>query len=323
VSHSRAKLNLLGRELLISRIGAGWSMRAAARAQGISAARASVLWWRYQREGVAAFSERSSRPHHSPRRLAIAIERRIERARRRLRQGPLRLSWALGIARSTIYAVLRRLGLNHRRVFAPPRGAFRRYERAVPGDLVHIDTKKIGRLPQGGGKRFGLSAHSRVMRHGRRATGWEYAHVAVDDRSRVQYSERLRAEDAASCAGFTARALLFFADHGVRVRQVMTDNAFSYVHGRGFATVLASAGVEHIRIPAYTPRWNGKAEAFIGILLREWAYARPYLSNRARATAFARFGRSYNFSRIHGELGGLTPMQRLCQDVHNVRGQHT
>ncbi len=240
-----------------------------------------------------------------------------------LRQGPLRLSWALGIARSTIYAVLRRLGLNHRRVFAPPRPAFRRYERALPGELVHIDTKKVGRLPDGGGKRFGLSPHSRGPHHGRPGTGWEHVHVAVDDRTRVQYSERLPSADAASCAAFTARALLFFADHGVRVRQVMTDNAFSYVHGRAFATVLRSAAVEHLRIPAYTPRWNGKAEAFIGIALREWAYARPYTSNRARAVAFARFSRTYNFRRIHGELGGLTPMQRLCHDVHNVRGQHT
>jgi len=323
VSHSRTKRNALGRELLITRIGAGWSIRSAARAQGLSPARASVLWHRFVAEGPRAYTERSSRPHHSPRRLTVAIERRIERARRRLRQGPLRLSWVLGIARSTVYVVLRRLGLNHRRVFAPARAAFRRYERARPGDLVHIDTKKVGRLPDGGGKRFALSAHSRGPHHGRPGTGWEYAHVAVDDRTRVQYSERLPKEDAASCAGFTVRAPLFFADHGVRVRQVMTDNAFSYVHGRAFAAVLASAAVEHIRIPPYTPRWNGKAEAFIGILLREWAYARPYTSNRSRAAAFGRFGRAYNFRRIHGELGGLTPMQRLCHDVHNVRGQHS
>jgi transposase InsO family protein len=319
VSHSRAKLNAFGRELLIGRIAAGWSIRAAARAQGVSAARACVLWRRYRLEGVVAFVERSSRPHRSPRRLRVAIERRIERARRRLRQGPLRLSWILGIARSTIYAVLRRLGLNHRRVFAPRPASFRRYERALPGDLVHIDTKKVGRLPEGGGKRFDPNKHTKKSAR----IGWEYVHVAVDDRSRVQYSERLRSEDAASCAAFTARALLFFADHGVRVRQVMTDNAFSYIHARAFAAVLTSATVQHIRIPPYTPRWNGKAEAFIGILLREWAYARPYLSNGTRAAAFARFGRSYNFRRIHGELGGLTPMQRLCQDVHNVRGQHS
>jgi transposase InsO family protein len=319
VSHSRAKLNALGRQLLIARIGAGWSMRAAARAQGLSPARASVLWHRFIVEGPRAYSERSSRPHHSPRRVAIAIERRIERARRRLRQGPLRLSWVLGIARSTIYAVLRRLGLNHRRVFAPPRPVFRRYERARPGDLVHIDTKKVGRLPEGGGKRFDAAKHSKKSAR----IGWEYVHVAVDDRTRVQYSERLHGEDGGACTAFLGRALLFFADHGVRVRQVMTDNAFSYIHSRVFATVLRSASVAHVRIPPYTPRWNGKAEAFIGILLREWAYARPYASNRSRAAAFAGFSRSYNYRRIHGELGGLTPMQRLCLDVHNVRGQHT
>jgi transposase InsO family protein len=317
VSHSRAKLNPFGRRLLCERIRSGMAVRLAARMLGISHARAYVLWHRYLDEGEGAFELRSSRPHRSPRRSPERLERRIERARRRLRWGPLRLSWQLGLARSTIYAVLRRLQLHRLRFFDPPRPVFRRYERAVPGDLVHVDTKKVGRLPEGGGKRFGLG-----QRRSRRA-GWEYVHVAVDDRTRVQYSERLPSERAGDAAAFTARALRFFLDHGVRVRQVMTDNHFSYKYGAAFAAVLAAAGAEHLRIPDYTPRWNGKAEAFIGILLREWAYARPYTSNRGRAIAFHRFGRSYNHRRIHGELGGQTPMQRLLADVNNVRGQHS
>ncbi len=150
--------------------------------------------------------------------------RRIERARRRRRWGPLRLSWELGLPRSTIYVVLRRLQLHRLRFFRPPRPVYRRYERPVPGDLVHIDTKKVGRVPEGGGKRFG------PPRTGPGA-GWEYVHVAVDDRSRVHYSERLGSERAADAAAFTARALRFFADHDIRVRQVMTDNHWGYDKG--------------------------------------------------------------------------------------------
>jgi transposase InsO family protein len=318
VSHSRAKLNAYGRRLLCERIQAGFPVRVAARMVGISHARAYIIWHRYTAERERAFELRSSRPHHSPRRLAPRLEARIERARRRRRWGPLRLQWLLGIARSTIYQVLRRLGISRRRDLDPRPAPPRRYERATPGDLVHIDTKKLGRLLPGGGKRVW-----QVKRTGRGGAGWEYVHLAVDDRTRVWYIERLRSDDAGACASFLARALAFFADHGVPVRQVMTDNAFSYVHGRLFQAVLAAWGIEHLRTPPYTPRWNGKAEAAVGILLREWAYARPYLSNRARAIAFSRIAHSYNHRRIHGELGGLTPMQRLLADVNNVRGHHS
>lgn len=317
MSHSRAKLNAYGRRLLCERIQSGFPVRVAARMVGISHARAYIIWQRYLAEGETAFELRSSRPHRSPRRTRAQLERRIERARRRRRWGPLRLSWLLGIARSTIYAVLRRLGLSHRRVFRIPLPPTRRYERETPGDLLHIDTKKLGRIPVGGGKRVW-----EIKRTGRSKPGWDYLHVAVDDRSRVPYVERLLGDDVVSCARFTERALHFFADRGVRVRQVMTDNAMSYRHGRLFQEVLARHGIEHVHIPAYTPRWNGKAEAFIGILLREWAYARPYVDNRARAIALPAFVHHYTHRRPHGELGGLTPMQRLIADVNNVRGQH-
>jgi transposase InsO family protein len=202
-------------------------------------------------------------------------------------------------------------------VFRPAAPVYRRYERDVPGDLMHVDTKKLGRLPRGGGKRFG--PHNRDL--GKR--GWEYIHVAVDDRTRVPYVERLSSEGGPACAGFVRRALAFFADLGAPVRQVMTDNAFAYIHSKDFAAVLAAAGATHVRTPSYTPRWNGKAEAFIGILLREWAYARPYADNRARAIALPAFVHSYTHRRPHGELGGQTPMQRLLADVHKVNGKYS
>ena len=197
VSHSRAKLNPFGRRLLCERIAKGFPVRIAARMVGISHARAYIIWHRYLGEGEAAFELRSSRPHRSPGRTPELVMRRIERARRRRRWGPLRLSWELGLPRSTIYVVLRRLQLHRLRFFRPPRPVYRRYERPVPGDLVHIDTKKVGRVPEGGGKRFG------PPRTGPGA-GWEYVHVAVDDRSRVHYSERLGSERAADAGAFTA-----------------------------------------------------------------------------------------------------------------------
>lgn len=195
MSHSRAKLNPFGRRLLIERICSGWRVRAAAAAAGISRQRAYVLVARFRTEGPPAFELRSSRPRRSPRRTPEWVERRIEQARRRLREGPLRLSFALRMARSTIYAVLRRLGLQRLRFFDPPRPRYRRYERAVPGDLVHIDTKKLGKIPVGGGKHFGPE------RKGPGA-GSEYIHVAVDDRTRLAYAERLGSERAADSAAF-------------------------------------------------------------------------------------------------------------------------
>ena len=186
----------------------------------------------------------------------------------------------------------------------------RRYERPVPGDLLHLDTKKLGRLLPGGGKRVWA-----LKRTGPGGAGWEYVHVAVDDRSRVAYVERLASDDARSCALFLERALAYFSDLGMRVRQVMTDNARSSRNGRDFAQILRRQRIEHIRIPPYTPRWNGKAEAFIGILLKEWAYARPYVDNRARAIALPAFVHTYTHRRPHGDLGGLTPIQRLVNDL--------
>ncbi len=317
--HSRTKLTALGRRLLVSRIQSGWSFRTAAGAQGISAARAHALWHRFVVEGEHAFMPRSSRPRRSPRRTPARIEQRIERVRIRERVGPRAIAWALGLARSTVYAVLRRLGLGHLKVFRLRR-RFRRYERPVPGDLGHIDTKKLPRLGPGLGHRFAERASA--VRH--RRLGYVYEHVLLDDRTRVAYRETLPSEGAEDAAEFLERALRHFAGLGVRFRQLMSDNHFSYTKSRRFAEILERERIEHITIPPYTPRWNGKVEAVIKILLREVAYARAYPSEAQRERAFRRFDHHYNFVRRHGELGGLTPMQRLADDrVNNVTGQNS
>jgi transposase InsO family protein len=318
MSHFRAKLNPFGRRLLCERIAAGFPVRVAAQMVGISDARAYVIWHRYLDEGPRAFELRSSRPHHSPRRIPRQLERQIERHRRRHKTGPRAIGWALGIARSTVYAVLRRLGLGHLKAFREQR-TVRRYERPAPGDLVHIDTKKLPRLGRGLGHHF--VDRAAAVRH--RGIGSVFEHILVDDRTRVSYRETLPTENADAVADFLERALAHFAALGVTVRQLMSDNAFSYIYGRRFAAILAWRGITHITIPPYTPRWNGKAEAFIKILLREAAYARPYRSDADRERAFAQFDHHYNFTRRHGEIGGLTPMQRLADDLlNNVRGQN-
>lgn len=319
MSHSMAKLNPYGRRLLCERIASGFPVRVAARMVGISHARAYIIWHRYLDEGEAAFELRSSRPHRSPCRTPAHLERRIERVRRRERVGPRAIGWALGLARSTVYAVLRRLGLGQLTVFRERR-RFRRYERPAPGDLGHIDTKKLPRLGPGLGHRF--VDRPNAVRH--RRLGYVYEHAFVDDRTRTSYRETLPSEGADDAADFLERALAHFAGLGVRFRQLMSDNHWSYTKSRRFAQILGRERIEHITIPPYTPRWNGKVEAFIKILLREVAYARPYPSEAARERAFRRFDHHYNFVRRHGEIGGLTPMQRFADDlVNNVPGQNS
>lgn len=318
MSHSRAKLNANGRRLLIERIIEGaWPVARAAAAQGISRQRAYVLLRRFEREGEPALRPRSSRPHRIPRRTARRIEQRIERIRRRRKLGPRAIGWIIGTARSTVYAVLRRLGLSRRRDLEPPRPRFIRYERGAPGDLGHIDTKRLGRIPQGGGH----FAHGRSDRVRGRGIGYLFEHVLVDDRSRCYYRETRPSERAADTAAFLERAIAHFATLGVRFRELMSDNHWSYTHSTAFQAILAREGIRHLTIPANTPRVNGKVERLIGTLLQEVVYARPYTSDAQRARALRRFDDYYHHRRPHGSLGGIPPMQRLAADlVNNVPG---
>ena len=321
MSHSRAKLNANGRRLLVERIiTQGWPVARAATAQGISRQRAYVLLGRFTREAEAAFEPRSSRPRRMPRRTARRIEQRIERIRWRRKLGPRAIGWSIGTAGSTVYAVLRRLGLSRRRDLEPPRPRFIRYERGAPGDLGHIDTKRLGRIPQGGGH----FAHGRSGRVRGRGIGYVYEHVLVDDRSRCYYRETRPSERAADSAAFLERALAHFARLGVRFAELMSDNHWSYTHSTAFQAILAREGIRHLTIPANTPRVNGKVERLIGTLLQEVVYARPYTSDAQRERALRRFDDHYHHRRPHGSLGGIPPMQRLAADlVNNVPGHVT
>lgn len=284
-SHKNARLRFTGRVCLVTRVVQdGWSGQQAAHAFGVSA---RTVWkWvaRFRADGRAGLRDRPSRPARSPTRLVPALERRIARLRAR-RQTGAQIATTLGLPRSTVGDVLRRLGLG-RLPSLTPRPPIVRYERERPGELLHVDAKKLGRIHPG------IVGHritgDRAVRGPRRRTGWEVLHVAIDDASRVAYAELLPDESAASAVLFLERAVAWLAGLGVTVERVMTDNALCYTQ-RQYAQALARLGLQHRRTRPYTPRTNGKAERFIQTALREWAYAKPYRSSRGRAGALGPF----------------------------------
>lgn len=309
--HRTAKLTPFGRRLLVQRILVeGWSAATAAETLGVSRATAYKWLRRYRVEGPAGLEDRSARPHRRPRALSDREVRRILLARRRLRVGPHRLGPLLGHPRSTVYGVLRRHG--HSRLAHADRltGTPVRYVRERPGELVHLDVKRLGRVPPGGGHRIlGDVARNHA------AGGHDYVHVAIDDASRVAYVAIRPDELARSTASFVAEALAFFAGRGVRVERLMTDNAMTYTNSRAFAELLRAHGIRHLRTRPRRPQTNGKAERFIGTLQREWAYARLYRSNAERLESLPRWVDAYNRRRPHAGLNGQTPMSVLVNKV--------
>jgi transposase InsO family protein len=302
-SHKNARLGFAGRVCLVERvIRDGWRTDEAAAAFGVSVQ--SVRKWlrRYRAEGAAGLRDRSSRPRSSPRRLAVRLERRIARLRARRMTGP-RIADALGLPLSTVGDVLRRLGLGR----LPPlqaRPPVVRYERERPGELLHIDAKKLGRIGA-----VGHRIHGDWTRRSR-GVGWECLHVAIDDCSRVAYAELLPDESAASAVAFLGHAVAWLAALGVHVEAVMTDNAFCYTQRR-YAEATTALGLRHLRTRPYTPRTNGKAERFIQTALREWAYAKAYRSSAQRAGALGPFLTDYNTARPHTAHGRRPPISRL------------
>lgn len=314
MAHPRAKLNRFGRELLVTRVLVErWTVPMAAEAQGVS--RATGYKWvrRFRAEGVAGLVDRSSRPHHSPRRTPPAEVERILRARHELRWGPDRLGPMLGRPISTVAAVLRRAQAPRLADLDRPTGLpVRRYEACHPGALVHQDHKKLGRIPTGGGHRaIGRAA----ARPSHRGDGYDHFEVIVDDRSRRSVVVQVPDESGASAALALETALGALAADGLTVERVLTDNGLAY---RSAAYQAVLAGRRHSRTRPYRPQTNGKAERFIGTLVREWAYARTYRSNAERLAALPVFVDFYNQRRPHTALGGLSP----AAVVNNVRGDH-
>ena len=310
--HKNARLTPVGRALMISRIEhQGWPVARAAEASGVSRRTASKWLQRHRRGGERRHHDRSSAPRRCPRKTSAQVIGQIEALRRQRLTGPA-IAQALGMARSTVGLILRRLGLG-RLSALDPKVPIVRYERATPGEMIHLDIKKLGR--------FNVEGH-RVTgdrRAGRsRKAGWDFLHVCVDDASRLAYTEILPSEGQHDTTAFLQRALAWLAHHGVAVQRVMTDNGSAY-RSKLFAKALQAAGARHVRTRPYTPRTNGKAERFIQTSLREWAYGRPYACSDDRAKAIKPWTDAYNLARPHAGIKGLTPWQR----VNNLLGNDT
>jgi transposase InsO family protein len=317
MSHPNARLTPYGRLLLVERILAGYRVADVAAQLGCSRTCAYKWLARYRADGPDGLADRTSRPHHTPHRIDRALEQMILDMRTRVRRGAEWIAAELGICASTVGRVLRRNHMPHLSMLDALTGvpvrrgpATRvRYERDRPGELVHIDVKKLGRIPPGGGWRMhGRTAEAR--RH--RQVGFDYVHAAIDDHSRVAYAEIHPDETGATCAGFLMRAAEFFAERGItRIERVMSDNAFAYRLSRDFQAALVRLGARHVLIRPHCPWQNGKVERLNRTLLREWAYSQVFVSNAQRAQALPDWLEYYNTRRRHQALGGRAPISRL------------
>jgi transposase InsO family protein len=313
--HRNAPLTPEGRLRLCQRIEAGWPVAHAAASMGISRDRAYVWWRRYREEGLAGLVDRSSRPHRSPRATKVSLERRIVTLRKTRGLGPARIAGIVRAHPSTVHRVLVRHQLNRLdQLDRPTREPIRRMEMTRPGELIHVDIKKLGRIPKGGGWR----AHSRAVargQHHRTKVGYAFVHSAVDAHTRIAYSEVLANEQGVTTAEFWTRAAAFYAALGIVIERVLTDNGLCY-KSRDFNRALGD--VRHTFIRAYRPQTNGKVERFNRTLLAEWAYAQTWTSEGQRTRALARWLHLYNHHRHHTAIGG-PPISR----VGNLSGHYT
>lgn len=315
--HRNAPLSETGRSRLARCIvDDGWPLRRAAERFQVSVTTAKRWADRYRAYGEAGMADRSSRPHTSPRRTPTRIERRIINVRVTRRWGPARIAGLLRLNPATVHRVLVRYGLNRLdRMDRATGRVIRRYERARPGELVHVDIKKLGNIPDGGGHKVLGRPAGRKTRSG---VGYGYIHTAIDDHSRLAYSEILPDETKHTAAAFWMRAHAFFTDCGITVERVITDNGACY-KSHPWRDVLAAAGITHKRTRPYRPQTNGKVERFNRTLLQEWAYARPYRTETERREAFPDWLHTYNHHRGHTALKGKSPADL----VPNLRGQNT
>jgi transposase InsO family protein len=314
VAHARAKLTVFGRQLLVDRVLIdGWKPEDAAKAMGVSRQTAYKWLRRFRDEGPAGLEDRSSAPLRCRHRLSPEVVAEIVATRLSTLYGPHRLAYELGRPRSTIYGVLRRERVSRLSYIDRPTRTVVRYERARPGELLHVDVKKLGRIRDGGGWKMHGREMGRTGEMVRIKVGYDYLHVAVDDHSRVAFVQALADEKAPTCAQFLRDATAYFASEGVTIERVMTDNARNYTPSKVFKKVLAELGISHRRTRLYRPQTNGKAERFNRTLLEEFAYKTLFTSNAQRLEALGPWLASYNAARPHTAIGGLTPLQRLRQ----------
>ena len=320
MTHANARLGPAGRrELVRLMIEMNWPERRAAECLSVSPATAH----RWKRRWLTATADercsgvwardRSSRPRRSPRRTAPAIEVAVLAARERTGWGPRLIAGEIGVAHSTVHAILKRHGRS--RTPRAPREQFRRYEWPCPGDLLHMDVKRYPRFQRPGHAVTG--DRSKTAAEKRAPLGHDYFHAVVDDHTRLVYGELLTDERAPTTTAFFERALAWFAGHGISARRVMTDGAWSYTHNRTLRELLHAQSIRHIVTPPYTPRWNGKVERFHQSMEREWAKGLRYRNSTARNQALPHWLEHYNQRRPHSSLGGQPPISR----AHNLPGQ--
>lgn len=305
-THKNAKTTALSRALIIERHQNDWTQEAIAQSLGISRRTVCKWLWRWRSEGESGLADRSSRPLRSPTKLAAGATNAVVHLRRTFLMPAYGIAAQLGLAYSTVCRYLKRAGISRKRDLMPPQKPVR-YERKTPGEIIHIDIKKLAKINGVGHRIHG----DRTRGNG---TGWEYLHVAIDDHSRLAYSEILPDESGDSSLIFARNAVKWFKQHGVKTQRIMTDNGVGYK--QRYRKRLKSWGIKHITTKPYTPKTNGKAERFIRTSLEEWAYVQPYSHSSQRTAALNGFLDFYNHHRHHHGINA-TPISR-CEQRHEM-----
>jgi transposase InsO family protein len=318
--HKNARLTPLGRERMVLAMRSGQTPEAAARAAGVCPRTARKWLKRFEAEGADGLLDRSSRPYKLRRPTPAAVQAEIV-ALRRQRLCGRHIAKRVGVSPATVSRVLRAVRLS-RMSDLDPVAPVRRYERATPGELIHIDIKKLGRI-DGVGHRITQDRRGQSNRRGRgQGLGWEFAHVCVDDASRIAFAEMKRDETAISAVDFLQAAVAYYRRLGVAVARVMTDNGSCY-KAFAFRDACRDLGLKHIRTKPYTPKTNGKAERFIQTALREWAYARSYNHSDQRTSQLPQWLHDYNWHRPHGGIHAKTPISKLGLSDNNLLRLHS
>jgi transposase InsO family protein len=315
-THKNARLTPKGRELMVRAVVDGGLTKAAAARQFHTTPKTVGKWVkRFEEQGIEGLHDRSSRPLSSPSQTPPAKCAAVEALRRQRHSGQ-QIADDVGVSPATVSRILRRLGLNRLSALEPTEPV-RRYEREHPGEMIHIDIKKLGRFKTIGHRILGRSEENRT-----RGAGWEYVHVAIDDHSRVAFAKVMPNEKKHSAVAFLKEAVAYYGSLGVKVQRVMTDNGSCY-KSHAFRRICQRLGLKHIRTRPYTPKTNGKAERFIQTSLREWAYAQAYPNSRERTAELPIWLHRYNWHRPHAGIDDKTPISRLRLTEDNVLRFHT
>jgi transposase InsO family protein len=318
--HKNARLTPKGREGMVRAVVVGGLSRTVVARQFNTSAKTVTKWVeRFRKDGVGGLRDRSSRPHSSPSQTPLPVRISVEALRRQRHTGK-QIAVELGLSAATVSRILQRLGLNKISALEPAEPV-RRYERDRPGEMIHLDIKKLGRINGVGHRITGDRSGQSNLRSRGKGSGWEFVHVAIDDASRIAFAKVMTSERKRSATAFLKAALAYYESLGIKVERVMTDNGSCY-KSFAFRRLCKRLGLKHVRTRPYTPKTNGKAERFIQTSLREWAYAKAYQHSRQRTDDLPIWLHSYNWHRPHTGIGDKTPISRLALTGNNLLRLH-